>query len=111
MASFGYYKDRQPPKILRLLQNRKIAIIGGIFGLMILLLAFSNKGFIPRIRLTAERNALVERVRALELENQRLRFEEKNLTSDLCTIEHVAREKHGMVLPGEIVYRVREIKK
>ena len=111
MASFGYYRNKEPHKLIKLLLNRKLAIVIGVMCMTILLFLFSNKGFLKRISLEKEKSALVEHVRELEVENERLRLEEKLLTNDLSTIEHVAREKHGMIKPGEVVYRVREIKK
>lgn len=111
MASFGYYKHKEQHKLIKLLHNKKLTMLLVIFAAACVLVTFSNKGIIQRIKSENEKKTLTDRVHALELENQRLRCEEKNLTSDLSTIEHVAREKHGMVKPGEIVYRIREINK
>lgn len=111
MASFGYYTNHEPHKLITLFKNRKLAIIIAALGFALILILFSNKGIIQRIKLESQKKVLIDRMRALELENERLRLEEKNLTSDLSTIEHVAREKHGMIKKGEIVFRIREIQK
>lgn len=111
MAPFGYYKEKTPGKVIKLLRNKKVAVLLVFAAVFTVLITLSNKGIIQRIKLEREKKELTDRVHALEIDNERLRIEEKNLTSDLATIEHVAREKHGMIKPGEIVYRVREIKK
>jgi cell division protein FtsB len=46
-----------------------------------------------------------QRIHDAEADADRLKKESKALDSDRAAIERVAREKHGMVRPGETVYR------
>lgn len=110
MASFGYYSNREPHKLIQLLHNRKLTILLAAVSVVTALILFSNRGVIQRIKLGQEKSELIARIAELEKENARLRREEQNLIHDPSTIEHVARERHGMIRPGEIVYRIREVR-
>jgi|TARA_B100000809_G_scaffold39166_1_gene34264 cell division protein FtsB len=72
----------------------------------ILLLLFSDRGFITlwnlkkeKIEIQQEINSLRQQVAALEKEAEKLEFDEKY-------IEKIAREKFRMVKPGEKVFKV-----
>ena len=72
----------------------------------ILLLLFSDRGFITlwnlkkeKIEIQQEINSLRQQVAALEKEAEKLEFDEKY-------IEKIAREKFRVVKPGEKVFKV-----
>ena len=72
----------------------------------ILLLLFSDRGFITlwnlkkeKIEIQQEINSLRQQIAALEKEVEKLEFDEKY-------IEKIAREKFRMVKPGEKVFKV-----
>ena len=49
-----------------------------------------------------------ERVRAAEIEVARLRARVDSLENDSATIERIARERWGLIRPGERLYRFEE---
>lgn len=56
-------------------------------------------------RLERERDAEAEALAAVEAENEALRRYVEQLESDPATIERIARERFGMIRPGERLYR------
>jgi cell division protein FtsB len=54
--------------------------------------------------------SLKARIEAEEGKNARLRREENDLKTDPNYVEKVAREKLGLVKPGELIYRFEEDK-
>ena len=107
MQSYGYRDQRQLPKPLAFLENRKIAIIIGVVFVTILMITFSNKGLLRRIMLTQELHERETHVEQLKQDISELRRQRDLIESDEGTIERVARETHGMIRKGEVVYRVR----
>lgn len=73
---------------------------------MMMYFLFSTKGFISRLRIEGEISEKETRVIELQRDIQRLARQRELLREDRATIEHVARESHGMIRPGEIVYRI-----
>ncbi|MBE0643295.1 MAG: septum formation initiator family protein [Bacteroidetes bacterium] len=67
---------------------------------------FSTKGFVSRVQISADLQDKKDRVIALQRDMQNLTRERDRLRDDHKAIEHVARETHGMIKPGEIVYRI-----
>lgn len=83
---------------------------GFLFVLSILILIvflFNNKGFLKRLQLISEKKSIQEKIIESKAENEKLKKEIKNLQGDSETIEKIAREKYGMVKPGEKIYRVK----
>lgn len=74
--------------------------------MVVLYFLFSTKGFMSRINLESDLADKKARVLELERDIQRLSRERDLLREDRATIEHVARETHGMIREGEIVYRI-----
>ncbi len=74
--------------------------------MIVLYFLFSTKGFMSRINLESDLADKKTRVLELERDIQRLSRERDMLREDKATIEHVARETHGMIKKGEIVYRI-----
>jgi len=71
---------------------------------------FSPRGVIKRISLDTEKSNLEEQVAAAEREQVRLLQRSRDLDHDLAVIEKIAREEHGMIRPGEPVYKVKKEK-
>ncbi|MFZ1731360.1 MAG: septum formation initiator family protein [Bacteroidota bacterium] len=59
-----------------------------------------------RYQISADLQDKQDRVIALKRDMQNLARERDRLRDDHKAIEHVARETHGMIKPGEIVYRI-----
>lgn len=82
--------------------------IAAITVLMILLvLTFSKQGFYDHYLHKKNLSELEERIDSLKRVNDSLSTEIKLLKSDTNKIEQVAREKYGLVKPGEKIYKVR----
>ena len=69
---------------------------------------FSSRGLFARVSLEWERRTLQERVKAVTLEQDSLRNVIRSLESDTLLIERLAREKYGMIKPGERVFIINE---
>ena len=80
-----------------------------IIGLMLLI--FNDFGFLKLIKLQRQHKQLEQTLSTLLLQQERLKLEINQLQNDHAYIEKIAREKFMMVLPGEKVFRVEEIKK
>ncbi len=106
MNAFAYKPKRPQNRIFRLIENRKKSILFGIIFLALILTTFSRKGFISRFFLDAEVQELRENVEALKREQTILKNERERILHDPLTQEHIAREEHGMIRPGETVYRI-----
>jgi len=99
-------RQKRQPKIVRLLRSRTSSILVAAVLVVMLYFLFSTKGFLSRIELESDIADKSLRVIDLERDIQRLTRERDMLREDRATIEHVARENHGMMKKGEIVYRI-----
>ena len=106
MPPYGYPKQRKQHKVVRVLQNRTYTILLVSAILISGYFLFSTKGFVSRLRINGEVEEKQERVLTLKRDIQNLSRERDRLKNDHKAVEHVARETHGMIRPGEIVYRV-----
>lgn len=107
MQSYGYREQRRLPKPLAILKNRKIAIMVGVVFVAVLMITLSNKGILRRLMLAQELSERTEHIQELKRDIADLKSQRDLLASDEATIERVARESHGMIRKGEVVYRVR----
>ena len=73
-------------------------------------LIFNDFGFLKLVKLQRQHQALDSSLRELLLQQEKLKLEINQLQTNNAYIEKIAREKFMMVLPGEKVYRVQEIK-
>ncbi len=76
-------------------------------GLSALLLGsalFGRDGFLAVVVNGERLNVIRQEIKFLEVENKRLRGRVHSLKNDLRSIERIAREDLGLVLPGETVY-------
>ena len=106
MPPYGSPTKRRQPKIVRLLRSRTSTILVAALLVVLMYFLFSTKGFISRLNIEDEIAEKEARVIELERDIQRLSRQRELLRDDRATIEHVARESHGMIRPGEIVYRI-----
>lgn len=106
MPTYGYREQSDPPKFFRFLWNKKLALMIGSVIVAVLLITFSNKGLLRRVMLESELSDREEHIGQLTTEIDSLKRVRNKLLYDKATIERVAREVHGMIKPGEIVYRV-----
>jgi cell division protein FtsB len=106
MPSFGYRPEKQHPRVMRFLQNRTRVVLSAAFLVAMSYFMLSPKGFVSRI--TIARDIGDKEARVIELRRRigLLEHERNRLRDDQAAIEHVAREVHGMIRPGEEVYRV-----
>jgi cell division protein FtsB len=79
----------------------------GVVFVTVLMITFSNKGLLRRIMLSRELADRETHIAELKRDIADLKKHRNLLESDESTIEHVARETHGMIRKGEVVYRVR----
>lgn len=91
------------------LTTRKKLLLAAIVGLPILaVFVFSNSGLLKRVSLeNRHSNAQQELVVEGEIADS-LRAEIELLENDSGAIERVARERYGMIRPGEKIYMVDE---
>ena len=76
----------------------------------VVILVFNDLGLFKLIKLQHEQKTLENSLSSLLLQQEKLKTEITQLQTDNNYIEKIAREKFMMVLPGEKVYRVQEIK-
>lgn len=69
---------------------------------------FSKRGVIARVGLEMEKQAMQAEIAQVRQQQDSLRTIIQRLQSDTTLIEKLAREKYGMVRPGETVYRVEQ---
>jgi len=80
----------------------------GAGAFLILVLSFFGDQGIFRIRLLArDRVILEQKVKAIESDNATLRRQLRDMKEGRASYELAAREKLGLVKPGEIVYDFR----
>jgi cell division protein FtsB len=81
----------------------------GLFAFILLVLSVFGEQGIFRIRqLERDRVLLEEKVRSIESDNAALARQLRNMKEGRAAYELAAREKLGLVKPGEVVYDFRE---
>lgn len=80
----------------------------GVLALLLLVLSvFGDQGLFKIRSLARDRRQLEEKVAAVERENEELRRRLRDVSEGRSSYELAAREKLGLVKPGEIVYDFR----
>ena len=69
-----------------------------------------DKGFMDTLRIRREWHELARSVDDLRAENTRLVEQVRRLKEDPATLEGIAREEHGMIRPGEILFILKDVK-
>ncbi len=72
------------------------------------ILTFSSRGILKRIDLENRSADLRRQLYSDRATGDSLRLEIRRATSDTATIERIARERYGMIRPGETLYRIDE---
>ena len=101
-SAHGWFKKQLKKRNLFL----SIVVIVPVVSFM----TFSNKGLLKRLSLESDKKAILEKIDEAKVEERKLREQSKALESDPKAIEKVAREKYGMIKPGETVYKVKKEK-
>jgi cell division protein FtsB len=73
----------------------------------VLVLTFSNQGFYDYFLYRENLNELKATIDSLKKVNDSLSIEIKLLRSNPEKIEKVAREKYGLIKPGEKIYKIK----
>jgi|YNPNPStandDraft_1061719.scaffolds.fasta_scaffold55513_2 cell division protein FtsB len=82
-------------------------IVFVVIILILLVLTFSDRGFYDNYVYRKKLNELQTTIDSLKRVNDSLAVEIELLRTSNDKIEKVAREKYGMIKPGEKVYRIR----
>ena len=90
----------------KLWSNKRLSAVVGVAFIALLYALFNPTGIVQRIRLEREKSDMTRKIQVAEQEQKQLEEQSKALDGDKQAIEKVAREKYGMVRPGEKVYRV-----
>ena len=99
-------KFRFRPKPLTTRRKITLAVIAAVPVLVII--TFGNRGILKRVELELRRDQLSEQVQQQRAVGDSLRSEIQHLKTDTAAVEKLARERYGMVRPGERIYRVEE---
>ena len=110
-----YYRKVRPKEpsggwLKKKLKNRNTVLTFLVVVPVASFMIFSNKGFLQRVRLESEKQEINEKIAKAKEEQKLLLEQSKALDKDPRAIEKVAREKYGMVKPGETVYKVKKEK-
>lgn len=97
---------------LKNIQNNSLLrhiIIGLILlSFLFIIIFFSNYGVLKRIRLELEANEMKEEIKQLNSTHDSLMNRIKEAETDTFEIEKVAREKYGLVRPGEKIFFIEK---
>ena len=69
-----------------------------------------ERGLLETLKARRQHRELAASLGALRLENGQLREEMRRLKEDPAAIESVAREKLGLIRPGELLFIIRDVK-
>jgi len=85
----------------------KRLVLPALIGVSVYFALFGGSYSVFEVRrVRAERVELQWRLTELERTNDSLRTWAEALETDSATIERLARERYGMIRPGEIIYRI-----
>lgn len=99
---------------IQLFENRKsrrLILWGALIAIVIVVSIFNDYGALKRLELENEKIELINTITFEQKRNDSLRQIIKYLETDTLEIERIAREKYGMIKPGEKVYFIGENKK
>ncbi len=75
---------------------------------LLAILTFGNRGILKRLELEGDVSTLHETLYRDRASGDSLRREIARIKADTAAVERLARERYGMVRPGESIYRVDE---
>jgi cell division protein FtsB len=106
----GNQQQRPPRRGLPWRQHRGLLVLclmGGLAFVLLVLSVFGDQG-VFRIRMLArDRLVLEQKVGSVESDNAALRRQLRDMKEGRASYELAAREKLGLVKPGEVVYDFR----
>ncbi len=110
-----YYRKAKPKAsvagwLKRQMKKRNLFLSVIIIVPVVSFMTFSNKGLLKRLSLESEKKAVLEKIELARDDQRKLQDQSKALDSDPKALEKIAREKYGMVKPGETVYKVKKEK-
>ena len=108
--STGKQQERSPRRGVPFRQHRGLLVLCsiGIFAFVLLVLSVFGDQGVFKIRLLAHDRVVLERkVQSIESDNEALRRKLRDMKEGRASYELAAREKLGLVKPGEIVYDFR----
>jgi cell division protein FtsB len=108
--STGNRHQRAPQQGLPWRQHRGLVVLclmGGCAAVLLVLSVFGDQGVFKIRRLDRDRAVLEQKVREIENDNATLRRQLRDMKEGRASYELAAREKLGLVKPGEIVYDFR----
>lgn len=96
-------------QIRKILKSPKLLLISATFLVLGATLLFANKGIWRHVILHREVASLDDKSKLLDIEEKSLQDRVGLLEKgDEALIERIARERHHMKKPGEIIYRLKE---
>lgn len=98
-------------KLSQLKIKRKALITGIVIAIAGTFFLFSPYGVIKSVKLAKQRSDSYNELIEMKKTNDSLREQIKEIRTDTLEIERIAREKYGMVKPGEKVYIRKKNKK
>ncbi len=94
----------------KLLGNKNLVLILLVSIPVLSFITFSPRGLVKRMSLEGRKAELEDQVALAGAEQAALLKESRALDHDLGAIEKVARERYGMILRGETVYKVKKVR-
>lgn len=95
-----------PYKQRKRLTRRRLVLAIIVLVPIVGFVLFSKRGVIARVGLELEKQQALEEIARVRAQEDSLRKVIQHLQSDTLLIEKLAREKYGMIKPGETVYTV-----
>lgn len=86
-------------------------VIGIVFAIIAGFIIFSDHGVLTRFSLERQKISLKNKIEEEHRKKEVINSQIKHLQSDTLEIERIAREKYGMVKPGEEVFHISTSKK
>ena len=108
-----YYRKARSKSLVLQWSKRQLKKRWFLLALLIVVpafsfLTFSNRGVLKHLSLESDKRVVEEKIREAQKEQAQLQALSKALDNDPKAIEKVAREKFGMIKPGETVYKVKK---
>lgn len=76
-----------------------------IIIVLLLFIIFSTNGVLEYRLFKEKETVVLDQVRAVDLENQKLENEVKSLKTDMNYIKHVAKHEHDMAEEDELIFK------
>jgi cell division protein FtsB len=104
------HQQRAARRVLPWRQHRGLLVLctmGALALVLLVLSVFGDQGVFRIRRLARDRVVLEQKIRSVETDNAALNRKLRDLKEGRASYELAAREKLGLVKPGEIVYDFR----